>query len=87
MENTYKEQFKLARTAFKVEVLQSRLRKKIVNIIKLSAKGEFQKAVACIGDYIEQVRIEQKNAEEAIQITKNLLYGIFEDEHELSLII
>lgn len=42
-------QFRLARTAFEVEVLQSGLRKKIINIIKLSAKGEFQKAVICTG--------------------------------------
>ena len=32
------EQFKLARTAFEVEVLQNGLRKKAVQIIKLSAK-------------------------------------------------
>lgn len=67
-------QFKLARTAFKVEVLQSGLRKNMINIIKLSARGEFQKAIACTSNYINQVKIEQKNAEEAIEITKKITF-------------
>ncbi len=37
------EQFKLARTALKVEVLQNGLRKKIINVVKLSAKGDFRR--------------------------------------------
>lgn len=75
-------QFKLARTAFKVEVLQSGLRKNMINIIKLSAKGEFQKAIIYTNNYINQVKIEQKNAEEAIEITKKLLSGIQENEED-----
>jgi DNA-binding transcriptional MerR regulator len=75
------EQFKLARTALKVEVLQNGLRKQIINIIKLSAKGEFQKAINCTNDYINQVKIEQQNAEEAIEITKKLLFGIQKEEN------
>lgn len=78
-------QFKLARTAFKVEVLQSGLRKKMINIIKLSARGEFQKANACTSNYINQVKIEQKNAEEAIEITRKLLSGIHKEEKNVSL--
>ncbi|WML34393.1 MerR family transcriptional regulator [Clostridium sp. OS1-26] len=78
-------QFKLARTALKVEVLQSGLRKNMINIIKLSAKGEFQKAIVCTNNYINQVKIEQKNAEEAIEITKKLLSGIQEKENNVSL--
>lgn len=78
-------QFKLARTAFKVEVLQSGLRKKMINIIKLSAKGDFQKAIVCTNNYIGQVKIEQKNAEEAIEITKKLLSGIQEEEKDVYL--
>lgn len=79
------EQFRLARTALKVEVLQSGLRKKIIHIIKLSAKSEFQKAIVCTNDYINQVKIEQKNAEEAIEITKKLLSGIENEESDMSL--
>ncbi len=70
------EQFKLARTAFKVEVLQNGLRKKIVKVVKLSAKGEFQEAINCTNDYISQIKQERKNAEEAIEISKKLLLGI-----------
>lgn len=78
------EQFKLARTALKVEVLQSDLRKAMINIIKLSARGEFQKAIVCTNNYINQIKIEHKNAEEAIEITKKLLSGIEEEEKNIS---
>ncbi|WP_066495496.1 MerR family transcriptional regulator [Abyssisolibacter fermentans] len=77
-------QFKLTRTALKVEVLQSGLRKNIINIIKLSAQGKFQKAIAYTNNYINQVKIEQKNAEEAIEITKKLLSGIQEKEKDVA---
>lgn len=70
------QQFNLARTAFKVEVLQNGLRKKIINIVKLSAKGEFQEAINCTNDYINQIKQERKNAEEAIKLSKKLLLGI-----------
>lgn len=76
-------QFKLARTALNVEVLQGGLRKNIIDIIKLSAQGKFQKAIAYTNNYINQVRIEQKNAEEAIEITKKLLAGIQEKENDV----
>lgn len=77
-------QFKLARTALKVEVLQSGLRRNMINIIKLSAQGEFQKAIICTNSYIDQVKIEQKNAEESIEITKKLLSGIQEKEDDVA---
>lgn len=70
------EQFKLARTAFKVEVLQNGLRKKIVHIVKLSAMMEFQEAINCTIDYIDQINQERKKAEEAIEISKKLLLNI-----------
>lgn len=79
------EQFRLARTALKVEVLQSGLRKKIIHIIKLSAKGEFQKAILFTNDYINQVKIERKNAEEAIEIAKKLLSDIQNEENDMFL--
>lgn len=67
------EQFKLARTAFEVEVLQNGLRKKAVQIIKLSAKKQFDEAICLAKDYLQQVRKEQINAEEAIEIVKRML--------------
>lgn len=79
------EQFNLARTALKVEVLQNGLRKKIINIIKLSAKGEFEEAIICTNDYINQVKNERRNAEEAIEISKELLLGIKNNESDMFL--
>lgn len=79
------EQFNLVRTALKVEVLQNGLRKKIINIIKLSAKGEFEEAIICTNDYINQVKNERRNAEEAIEISKQLLVGIKNNESDMFL--
>ncbi len=67
------EQFKLARTAFEVEILQNGLRKKAVDIIKLSAKRSFDKAIWLAEDYLQQIRKEQIDAEEAIAIVRELL--------------
>lgn len=81
------EQFQLARAALKVEILQSGLRKKMICIIKLSAKGKFHDAITDTNDYISQVKIERENAEEAIGIAKKLLSGIRiqEEENQISL--
>ena len=78
------EQFKLARTAFKVEILQNGLRKKIINIIKTSARGEFQEAIDCCEDYINQLNREEKNAEEAIELAKKIILGEEEIENQIS---
>lgn len=69
------QQIKFARIALKVEVLQNGLRKQAVDMIKTSALGNFSKAI-CLGEhYLQQIRNEQRNAEEAIVITKRLLAG------------
>jgi Predicted transcriptional regulators len=67
------EQFRLARTALKVEVLQNGLRKKAVEIIKTSAKCDFDRALLLAEEYLEQIENEKQNAEEAISITNRLL--------------
>ena len=69
------EQFRLARIAFKIEVLQNGLRKKVVEIIKLSAKRDFDKALMFAEEYRSKIQQEQKNAEEAIGIAKQILVG------------
>lgn len=79
------EQFNLARTAFKVEVLQNGLRKKIIEIVKLSAKAEFEEAIILTKDYINQVIEERSKAEEAIELSKNILLGIEIKENEMFL--
>lgn len=69
------EQFRLARLAFQVEVLQNGLRKKIVQMVKKSAAGDFDTALVLTQEYLEQVRQERTNAEEAIEIVKKILSG------------
>lgn len=69
------EQIKFARIALKIEVLQNGLRKQALTIIKTSALGNFVKAISLTEYYLQQIRNEQKNAEEAIEITEKLLSG------------
>ena len=69
------EQLKLARIAFQIEVLQNGLRKKVIEIIKLSAKGDFDKALMFAEEYLSQIQREQRNAEESIGIAKQILSG------------
>ena len=69
------EQCRLVRIAFQVEVLQNGLRKKITKMIKASATGDFDTAILLINEYLEQIKQERTNAEEAITIVKQLLSG------------
>lgn len=69
------EQLRLARIAFQIEVLQNGLRKKVVETIKLSAKGDFDKALVFAEEYLCQIHREQRNAEESISIAKQILSG------------
>lgn len=69
------EQFRLARTALKVEILQNGLRKKAMNIIKVSATGNFDEAIKLTDEYLSQLQREKHNAEQAIQIVNELLNG------------
>ena len=78
------EQLRLARIAFQIEVLQNGLRKKAVEIIKLSAKEDFDKALMFAEEYRSQIQREQRNAEESIVIAKQILSGVSK-EHTLCL--
>jgi DNA-binding transcriptional MerR regulator len=69
------EQIRLVRTALKVEVLQNGLRKQAISIIKASATGNFDQAIQLTECYLQQIRQEHRNAEEAIAITGRLLSG------------
>lgn len=73
------EQLKLARIAFRTEVLQNGLRKKAVETIKASAKKDFDKAIMCAREYLGQIQKEQRNAEESICIAKKILSGKSEE--------
>lgn len=69
------EQFRLVRLAFQIEVLQNGLRKKIVQVVKVSATGDFDMALALTYEYLIQVKQERAHAEEAAQIVKQVLFG------------
>ena len=74
------QQFRLARTAFQIEVLQGGLRKKIVEVVKLSAQGYFDAAILLTQEYIADLKKERSNAEEAIRIVQHILSGNSKDD-------
>mgnify|MGYP000860510674 CR=1 FL=1 len=69
------DQFKLARKAFQIEVLQNGLRKKTYSIVKCSALCDFEKALTLTGEYITAVETEIRNANEAVLMVQELLSG------------
>lgn len=69
------EQFRLARAALEVEILQNGLRKKAITIVKVSATGNFDEALILTNEYLTLLQQEKDNAEEAIQIVKELIKG------------
>jgi len=79
------EQFKLARTALRVEVLQNGLRKKAIDIIKTSATGNLEEAESLTENYLRQIKQEQRNAQEAIEIVNLLLSGSKQEIDKLHL--
>ncbi|MDE6320354.1 MAG: MerR family transcriptional regulator [Lachnospiraceae bacterium] len=72
-------QCNLIRLAFQIEVLQNGLRKKIAQMITVSATGDFDTAIALTKNYLEQLGRERRNAEEAIEIVKEILSGSIEE--------
>ena len=56
-------------------MLQNGLRKKVVEIIKLSANRDFDKALMFAEEYRSQIQREKRNAEESIGIAKQILSG------------
>lgn len=69
------DQFKLARTAFQIEVLQNGLRKKAVDIVKLTALCKFDEAIQLTREYISSVETEALHASEAASLVQELLDG------------
>ncbi|WP_100041932.1 MerR family transcriptional regulator [Lacrimispora sphenoides] len=81
------EQIKFVRIALKVEVLQNGLRKQAITIIKTSASGNFDKAINLTEHYLQQIKNEQSNAEEAIEITQKLLSGSSQDQESGAMVL
>lgn len=71
--------FRLARTAFQIEVLQSGLRKIIIEVIKTSAQGDYAQAIRLCDQYRRIIETEIANAHEAVIITNNLLLNSFQE--------
>ena len=71
-------QFKIARRALSIEVLQNGLRNRAIEIITTSAKMDYDKSLMLVKEYINQLDMEINNAEEAISITKKLLNQDYE---------
>lgn len=69
------EQCRLVRLAFQIEVLQNGLRKKISQMIMIAATGDFDAALSLTHEYLKQITQERTNAEEAIEIVKQILSG------------
>lgn len=67
------EQIRLARLAFQVEVLQNGLRKQVVEIVRVAARGDLDEAARLTALYRSNLQREQRNASEAIGIVRSLL--------------
>ena len=63
------------RLAFSVEILQNGLRKKIIEVLRAFAAKDFDTALFLTGEYTAKIRLEQKNALEAVEITGQILSG------------
>ncbi len=76
-------QIRMARFAFRIEVLQNGLRKKMIDVIKTSANCDFDEAIRLLGDYRMQLQKETTNAEEAIRIVQTIVSGTTTEDDRL----
>lgn len=67
------EQLRLLRTAFRAEILSDRLRNEAYEIVKTAAAGDFDEACQGAADYMEHLCEEKTRAEEAINITLDII--------------
>lgn len=65
-------QFQLARKALQIEIMQSRLRERIIEAVKLSAEYRFDEAIMLTEEYILIAEQEKENAKEAVKICEML---------------
>lgn len=75
-------QCQLVRIAFQVEVLQNGLRKKMIQIVQTAATSNFDKAVCLTNEYLGQLNQERNQAEESIEIVKQILSGSLHEHTE-----
>lgn len=77
-------QLKLARKALEVEILQNGLRKKAIAIVKTLAMQDFDGAIILTKQYIESIKQEIHNANEAVDIADRLINRL-KDEKDFNL--
>ena len=65
-------QFRLARKALQIEVMQAGLRKRIIEVVRLSAQYRFDEAIKLAEEYICTAEQEIENANEAAEICEML---------------
>lgn len=73
-------QFELAKKAFQIEVLQSGLRKRMIDAVKLSARYRFDEAIELVNEYIEITAKEMENTKEAARLSMILFQKSVNDE-------
>lgn len=71
--DTHLQQLRLLRTAFRAEIISSKLRQEAFEIVKIAAKGDIDRAYESTRKYLEHLRKEKAGAEEAIHITLDII--------------
>lgn len=71
----HRKQFELTKKAFHIEVLQSGLRKKMIEVVKLSAIYRFDDAIQLTEEYIQTAKQEVENARNAAKLCPALSSG------------
>ena len=74
-------QCKLIRLAFQVEVLQNGLRKKIVQMLKVSASGDFDRAITHTKNYLKQIIRSLRCANYSLEAVLRLLQQLSQNPH------
>lgn len=62
-------QFEMAKKAFQIELLQSGMRKQMIDALKFCAQCKFDEASACVVRYLEQTEREIEHTKEAARLT------------------
>ena len=66
-------QLRLIRIAFDSEIVSGNLRKMTIDIIQAAAAHKLDEAIKKTKSYKEQIQIQKKNAEEAVEIIESML--------------
>lgn len=68
-------QLQLLKIAFKAEILSANLRKEAIDIVKISASGDFDMAIQKTLSYRSHIETEIGKAQEAVRLTEEMISG------------